>query len=416
MDTNQRLKRNLAYKTTGEMVNRFLAFLYYVLLTRMLEIELFGIYSFAYSFTAVFMVFVDFGLNTVLVRDVAANKELKEKYTNNILSLKLILSLITLVLICVVSMLLGYSGNIILIIFLMGIVNAQTAIQDFFIALFSAVEKMQYEAIVRIVNKTLTVIVSYLVLKSGYKLLGVANALIIVYLLSILLGFVFVFKIVPKLKFVFDAVFFRQLLKVSVVVGLSMVINVVYLRFDVVLLSFFHRSNIEIAWYNAVIKLYEVGQAVPLLITGASLPILANLYQSARENLKFFLQKVIVISIIVSLFIVVGVFLFSDIIIKVIYGEKFLGAVPSLKITMSSCIFMFVNYLLLNFLIVVDRQKLSAIFMLVCFIFNIVFNLLLIPFNGYIGSSVARLCSEFLLFLCFLIYMRKYFKDNKLKS
>ncbi|GAH46212.1 unnamed protein product [marine sediment metagenome] len=52
----------------------------------------FGKYSFAVSFTALFIIFADLGLSNLIIRELARNKELTNEYLTNVSVIKLLLS------------------------------------------------------------------------------------------------------------------------------------------------------------------------------------------------------------------------------------------------------------------------------------------------------------------------------------
>ncbi|MFQ3675009.1 MAG: flippase [Endomicrobiia bacterium] len=409
MSLLKRLRKNLIYKTIGEIISRTLAFVYYVVLARMLGVEMFGIYSFTFSFSAVFMIFLDFGMNTVLVRDISANPELKQKYVSNIFSLKIIIFIIY-----ISILILNYPKNIVVLVLLMGIILVGTAFLEFFNSIFSSVEKMEYEAVIKIVNKILLVVCSFLVLRFGYKLKGVVLSNILVYLMSCLLCIPFIIKIVEKIGFDLDLLFIKKILLVSLSIGITTTIIIIYSKIDVILLSFLKQPESEIGLYGAIVKLYEVSQGIPLLIVGASLPIFSDLYKNSKNKFRKFFKNIIMITFATSI-IVLAIFLFfPELIIRIVYGKNFLSAVLPLKIIMASVIFMFVNYVFMSFLIVVKKQKLNVLFIVITLFVNIFCNMFLIQKIGYVGASVSKLISEFILFCGLTYFVIIYFIKDKL--
>jgi O-antigen/teichoic acid export membrane protein len=62
-------------------------------------------------------------------------------------------------------------------------------------------------------------------------------------------------------------------------------------------------------------------------------------------------------------------------------------------------LFIFPNILLLNMMIVANKQGINALFALVCLLTNIGLNLVLIPRYGFLGASAATVATDALLFV-----------------
>ena len=74
MKTVQRIAKNTAALFAAQFVVSILSLVLSIAITRSLGDVIFGKYSFALAFTALFAVFLDLGYNTLLIRDVARDK------------------------------------------------------------------------------------------------------------------------------------------------------------------------------------------------------------------------------------------------------------------------------------------------------------------------------------------------------
>jgi O-antigen/teichoic acid export membrane protein len=109
----------------------------------------------------------------------------------------------------------------------------------------------------------------------------------------------------------------------------------------------------------------------------------------------------------IALPIAVGTLLLSDRLIYIIYGKEYFKTIPALKILAIALIFIFVNYILMNILVAVDRQKTNAIMAGTCVLVNIALNLCLIPHYGYLGAGTATVITEIVLFALGLYFVTK---------
>ena len=76
MNAVQRIAKNTAALFTAHFVVSILGLVLSIFIARNLGDVIFGKYSFALAFTAIFAVFSDLGYNTLLIREVARDKSL----------------------------------------------------------------------------------------------------------------------------------------------------------------------------------------------------------------------------------------------------------------------------------------------------------------------------------------------------
>ncbi|MEW6188290.1 MAG: oligosaccharide flippase family protein, partial [Thermodesulfobacteriota bacterium] len=117
MNILNRARKNILLKFIAEGLIRSLAFLFAIAAARYLGDSDYGQYSLAYFFAGILTIFSDWGLNLVLIRDVSRDHRLLGRYAGNILSLKILFSLLSLFLAPPLLFLLGYSGSMVLMIF-----------------------------------------------------------------------------------------------------------------------------------------------------------------------------------------------------------------------------------------------------------------------------------------------------------
>ncbi|HDY88502.1 MAG TPA: hypothetical protein ENH82_10395 [bacterium] len=155
-------------------------------------------------------------------------------------------------------------------------------------------------------------------------------------------------------------------------------------------------------------RLIELIGVVPALIVSALFPILSGLYKDSIASLKKAYKTSFKYLLVIALPVAVGTLLLSERFIYIIYGKEFVKAIPALQILVFALIFIFVNYILMNILVAVDRQKINAIVAGTCVLVNITLNLCLIPHYGYLGAGFATVVTEIVLFAMCLYFVSKY--------
>ncbi|MFQ5714321.1 MAG: flippase [Candidatus Scalinduaceae bacterium] len=402
-----RAKRNIFYKILSES-SRILPALLFIYIARKLGGENFGKLSFAYSFTGMCIIVADFGLNTILIRNVSRQKELTREYIGNVFVLKIVLSLISVSGIGLFVLFTDYPGEVITILVIFGGVMFFRALVDFFCAIFNAYERMDREAFLKGTSQILLFLSGTVILTLGFGLFGLSNVFLIVYLISSMIGFYMVYEGIANIHPSFNLRFWKYLLRESLPLALTVVFTVIYFKIDIVMLSLIRGDNIEIGWYSAAMRLIELIGVVPALIVSALFPILSGLYKNSIDSLKKAYKTSFKYLLVIALPVAVGTLLLSERFIYIIYGKEYVKTIPALQILVFALIFIFVNYILMNILVAVDKQKINAIVAGTCVFVNITLNLCLIPYYGYLGAGFATVITEIVLFAMSLYFVSKY--------
>ena len=90
--------KNVSWVTLSQIVTNVFAFFWTILIARYLGVTLYGLLSFVFSLIMLIGIGEVIGITTYTTRELARNRSLTQKFINNILPIKLILSLILLVL------------------------------------------------------------------------------------------------------------------------------------------------------------------------------------------------------------------------------------------------------------------------------------------------------------------------------
>ena len=164
MNTVQRIAKNTTALFAAQFVVSISGLVLLIFIARSLGDVVFGKFSFALAFTAIFAVFSDLGYNTLLIREVARDKSQASKYLNNVLCMRALLSLAIFTLIVVTINLMGYPADTKNLVYLFGIYTLVVSFSVVFKVTFRAFEKMEYEAGITIFTNILRVSLGLLVL------------------------------------------------------------------------------------------------------------------------------------------------------------------------------------------------------------------------------------------------------------
>jgi O-antigen/teichoic acid export membrane protein len=94
MSSIKKIAKNTSSLFIAQIITSILALILSIYLVRKLGDINYGKYSFALAFTTFFSIFLDFGYNTLFIRNVARDKSLVNTYLNNIYFIRALLSII----------------------------------------------------------------------------------------------------------------------------------------------------------------------------------------------------------------------------------------------------------------------------------------------------------------------------------
>ncbi len=92
---SQLIIKNISFLYNGEIINQILTLILIVFISRELGDVGLGMYSFAFSFASIFLLLADFGLPTLITKDIAKNRKLTQQHLSSTLTLKFFLNFLT---------------------------------------------------------------------------------------------------------------------------------------------------------------------------------------------------------------------------------------------------------------------------------------------------------------------------------
>ncbi len=382
---------------------------------RYLGPDAYGILSFALAFTVIFGIMADLGLSQFMVREISRNKNLASKYLGNALILKLIASILTFALVVIVINLLNYPKTTTNVVYLIALYILINSFSQIFNAIFQSYEKMEYLAIATVINGILLLSLALIGIKYNMDVTFFALAYLIASVMIFLYNLVIcLFKfVVPKLEL--DITFWKLMLSESLFFVLALAFTEIYFNIDSVMLSFMI-GNQAVGYYNAAYKLIFILLFIPSAVIVSIFPVMSKRYESAKSQLKEEYDKLFRYLFILALFMFIFGFLFADKIIIIIYGNAFLPAIIALQILIFVLPIIFITILFGNLLGAINKQRFVALITLICAIFNVILNLILIPKFSYYGASVATVLTEMVLFVFMFIYISKFFHKISIKN
>lgn len=409
MSTVRKIAKNTTVLFISQIITYVLGFFITMYTARYLGAGEFGILSLALSLTAIFGICADLGLGTYIVREIAKDKSLKEKYVSNTALMKVFLSILTFSLIFIVVNLIGYNDIIKIVAYIITLSAVINAFGTVFSSVFQANEKMEYISIGAILNSSLMFSGTIIGIYYGYDIFYFAMIYVIansVNLIYILLMYIKTFSF-PKIGIDFSL--WKPTIKDAWPFGITNLSTTLYTYIDTILLSIFVSTEV-VGWYSAAYRLMLIMLFVPNALNTAIFPVMSRFYVSSKDSLRLMYEKYFKYMLIIGIPIGFGTTILAEKIILLIFGSGYSQSIIALQILIWTMTFTFAGAAFVQLLQSINRQLLITKISIVSVIFNIVINLVLIPKFSYIGASIATVLTEILLvvYIFFISYKFDY--------
>jgi len=409
MNVVQRIAKNVFFISTSQLFIKGINFIFIIFLARLIGVQDFGKYSFVTALFGMLSLLANFGLDTLLIRNIARNKTLPSVYLSNSFLIKFIISLLILV---IFFILFGFTNII------TDYIKRYCFIISCFILIFNcatqtiwsfadAYEQMHYRSLLSAFYNFAKTLIGLVLVFRGYGLIILFLGLLFAEILSFIVTILVVNKALKLPKWEIDFNVILNLIRDSWPFALLGFLGLIYFRIDIIILSWLKGDEV-VGWYNAAYGLLIGLIFLPDSLVTALFPVMSRYYKNSEQALKLTYQKSIKYLFILGLPIATGVIILANKIILFLYGQAYVMAVPALQILGWAILLIFINAPLGRLLFSIDKQKDVLALSLITVSANIILNLLMIPKLSYIGSGIATFLSEVLSSLIFFSFLTKF--------
>jgi len=406
MNSARRIVKNIFALSSSEIIGKALQVFLIIFIARILREVEFGKFTFAIAFSTILIIFADIGMQILLVREMSRNKKAINKYISNASVFKFFLSIIAFCIVVAVLNILDYSANMKLIVYIFYLSFILKSFIDMYSSVFLALEKMEWDAFIRILRAFILTSFVIIALLQGMGLIVVASIYLITEIILFVLSLIMIKRFI-SLKPEFDFPFIKNLVKQSIPFAFTSVFYTLYYYIDSVMLSKM-KGDYEVGIYGAAYGIPVVLNSIPAIYTSAIFPVISRFYMDSKKSLIYTYERSLKYMSVIAFPISMILFLSSYNIVHFLYGSGYHASGFILKVLSVVVVFRFISYLNGIVLASVNRQKERVVFQGITAGINIVLNLALIPPMGFIGAAIATIISEFFLLIFYLSLVFKY--------
>ncbi len=401
-----RLVKNSAYLFAARFINSLSILALILIISRRLGPDIFGGYSFLNAVIMTGVVGANFGLDTLMVREVSRHPLQGNRFLSSVLAFKLISSLVVMAGFCGLFWLFLDDQDMIRLLAIFSIVICLNSLSQSFWYYGDAFQKFQFHAALWASSNVIKVPIVWFFISVRQELAVVVYALVIAEFISLLISGCWV-----RLHFrlVLSDVSFRSiapLFKKGWPLAVVFILSAIYFRIDLMMLEVM-KGEKAVGMYSAAYRLIEFLSIIPGTVTVAALPGLAGDYSTDIEAFRTSFYKTLTTLGVAGGAIGLLLYLFSKEIVLLLYGPLFSDSVLSLTILSGVVFFLFVNACLSYVTIASNNDRSVALILVISTMLNVLLNLYLIPRYSHVGAAMSTLLSEVSMLLFYVVFFTK---------
>jgi O-antigen/teichoic acid export membrane protein len=405
-----RIFKNTAIMVVSQIIIQLIAFFTSIQIANYLGVELFGVYSFAFSFTTIFTFAVDAGLNFAAFRAFSQDRENITAYYQKIIAIKCVLGITIVLLFWLVASIIHLEHTAAATILLGFIILVITSINGVALSAYQAWEKMEYLALSELLHKVIIFsLVVWYVVKINAGIYPVFSVIIVAGTTVLLLNIAMVSRLDRNIWSgqAWRITTWWPVIKLGLPFILIGLLNQLYLYIDISLLKFM-KGDHAVGIYTPASRVITMGILMPAALVNAVFPALNKI-----QDMELF-KKLINMSckylFLVAIPLGVGLAILAKQFILFFYKAEYALSASCLQILVWALVLMFGNWVIGHALYALKKDKVMMGVVGITVAVNVLANLLLIPRWSFFGASIAAVLSEIVIITLELYFLFKFIR------
>lgn len=387
---NSKFISNLSWVFFGNLAHAVLSFLLNIYAARSFSLSDMGLYNYAASLTAVGSAICGLGFDVVVTRYFVEEEDRCGSYLGTGAILRAVASVVSVI--CMVSVSFFRKDSLVegIVVFLCALTPLLSSF-SLVIQWYRYKYRANFVAIIRIVAFLCSAVLKIVAFVSNNLILfavgGAAEALLLSALLVIEL------KTRGRMKFSFSMKIAKKMISLSYPFIFSAVLVTIYGQTDKLMLEAMLDYE-SVAYYTAALTIANVIAVVLASLLEAFRPEIMRYKTSDPAQYENRLAQLYGAVFWCSAAYAIGISCFPELVIKILYGEKYLPATEALGYILWYSSFSYFGAVHNIYMVAEDKTKWVTVLTIVGALLNVVLNAFLIPLTGVAGAAMASLLTQ----------------------
>ena len=397
-NAKQTVAKNIFWLSVSQFAGRLIRAVIIIYAARVLGAAGYGVFSYALGLAGFFTIFADIGISVLLTKQAAQEPKKASSYFATSFWIKNVLLAGTVLLIIFAAPYFSKIEQAKVLLPFVALLVVFDNLRDFSFAFLRAKEKMEYEALTTIFMNIVITALGFIALYFSKT----AGAITFAYVGSAGIGFL-ISALVLKKEFWgviknFNNNLIKPILNLAWPIALSGLLGAFMINIDIIMLGWF-KTETDVGLYSAGQRIVQLLYVLPGIIASAVFsPISRAVKNGAEIVVRSIVEKSASLISLISLPLVTGGIILGGPIMKLLYGNEYIGGTLAFQILTLTILIVFYGGLFSNLILAHNQQRKTAVFAGIASIVNITFNAALIPFWGIAGAALSTLVVQIIYF------------------
>ncbi len=412
VDLLYKIFMNTFLQGISKLISIFLSLVSLGLLTRYLGAEKYGWFTLVFTYVSFFTTLADIGYNQTIVREFSRDIQKSKELFGTLFNFKLVLIGISIIAALLGLLFVPYAYDLKIAIIIGIVALAISNLGSYGTSILQSQLRLDLVAILDLVVKGITVLCIAIFVHLNLHFYFSIYAILIGNVAGAVIEYFFVKDWIVIGPY-FDRARIRHMIHISLPVGITAVLTMLYFKVDTLMLSVI-RSPVEVGIYALAYKILDNIIMLWGLIMASIFPLLSN-YHGSNSNAKYaaLLRNTIRLSLGLSVLILVFGNTLAPLIIRILGGSKFYSSIEPMKVLLWAVPFLFLDNIFYNVMLSFGKTKYLIIPLITSLIVTLILNSLIIPTYGYMGASVVTVITEIITMITYIyLFITKFSKER----
>ncbi|MFT4759749.1 MAG: O-antigen/teichoic acid export membrane protein [Paraglaciecola sp.] len=372
----------------------------------------YGLYATLFDFTFLFYILNDIGTQYFNSRTISQHNYLIDKYLPNLLSLKIVLSIVFFIAIGIGTWLMGYPENYYPIIAFVGINHVLISLVAFLRTNVSGLGMYRTDSLISALDKLLLIGLCSVLLwgnisSEPFQIEWLIWAQTIAWIITIMVLFIILNKKVKSWRLRFNPVFWKAILKQSYPFAIVFLLMTIYTRVDKVMIErMLINGQAEAGIYTAGYRLLDASNMIGYLFAGLLLPMFSKMLKQ-KENLQSLVDLSFQMIMAGAMTVAISICFFREEIMFLLYDNATVYYADIMRYLILSFIAVAGVYIYSTLLTAnASLKKMNWLFMM-SIVINVGLNYILIQKMKAEGAAIATLVTQFFVLFGTMYFAKK---------
>jgi O-antigen/teichoic acid export membrane protein len=398
----QSILTNTTIASAGRVVNIVLGIVITAAITRYLGAARYGSYILLLSYGTILQVVADFGLYLTLTRDIAQRPQQQQHIYSLIASLRLTLLVVVFLIGTLIVLSLPPYRSLTLAFLLVAVGLMFQSLSQLLMGVYQKHGVVWRATVGDLAGRAVQLAGVFLfpfIALADYRLPVTSYELI--YMVAVFTGGAAVAYTVHSLtvpavrawRLNFSQAKWRNVLRLSWPLGAMLILNVIYFRIDIVMLSYF-KPGAEVGWYGLAYRVIESALFFPAMFGGLLLPNISALIIKNRQRAQKLLEQALYVTLLAAVLAGIVFIIFAQPVIVFLSGQQFRAAAPLLQVLTGALFAMFFGNIFGFVLVALKKHKQLLVLYGTLALGNVLANLIFIPLFGVMAAAWTTVVTE----------------------